>query len=319
MTAEAGQQQGTPAPIPGTPEYDAAMAAKYDNRLAGGHPNADDTLAKELTGGTGKQPDNKPVKPEGVPDKFWNADKGEVNYAAWAQSTAELESRFTKQQQQQKQDDTTKAHADKKAALQSAVDALKADPNHKPEDLQAAEKALKDHGDAPAAPAPSTDKLDFNAFTEEYASTGELSADSYAKLEKSGLPKDVVDTYIDGIKARAELIAQSTYKLVGGEENYTKMLDWAKANLSATEKQAFNQTQGAAREMAVQGLYQRFSTANGSEPNLVQGGNTGPASSGYKSVAEMKAAMRDPRYWTDPAYQAEVEKKIESGMKAGYL
>ena len=80
-------QETKEAPKLGTPEYDAAKAAEFDKRTEEAAQAAKDQTI---------QPD-KPQKPEGVPDKFWDAEKGEVNYAAWSKSTAELEAKLSKQ------------------------------------------------------------------------------------------------------------------------------------------------------------------------------------------------------------------------------
>jgi hypothetical protein len=40
----------------------------------------------------------------------------------------------------------------------------------------------------------------------------------------------------------------------------------------------------------------------------MQGGKTAPG--GFESVAQVVAAMSDPRYKIDPAYRAQVERKI---------
>jgi len=60
-------------PAPGTPEYDAAMAAKYD-AATGNAPQAE-----------------APQRPAHVPEKFWNPETGAVDTEAWARSYTELE------------------------------------------------------------------------------------------------------------------------------------------------------------------------------------------------------------------------------------
>jgi hypothetical protein len=60
---------------------------------------------------------------------------------------------------------------------------------------------------------------------------------------------------------------------------------------------------------AVKGLQARYKASVGAaEPKFIQGGKTNPG--GYQSVAEVVAAMSDRRYKIDPAYRAEVERKI---------
>ena len=49
----------------------------------------------------------------------------------------------------------------------------------------------------------------------------------------------------------------------------------------------------------------------GNEPKLMSGKSSNtPSSQTFKSNAEVVAAMRDPRYKTDIAYQHEVQRKL---------
>ena len=63
-------------------------------------------------------------------------------------------------------------------------------------------------------------------------------------------------------------------------------------------------------KLAVVGLKAKFEKANGNEPNLVEGKATVSGQDGYKSWAEVTAAMSDDRYTKDPAYQALVQDKL---------
>lgn len=164
-----------------------------------------------------------------------------------------------------------------------------------------------------AAKVVATAGLDYAALSEEYADKGELSPESYAALaEKAGLDKATVDAYIAGQQALAREAENRAFDIAGGPEEYTKMSQWAAANLTPAEIQAFNKAvEGTAEEtaLAVAGLKAKYVKANGSEPALLSGGAK-PDSTGYQSRAEMTAAMRDPRYAKDPAYRKAVEQKI---------
>lgn len=292
--ADLQQQQDAPPPAPGTPEYDAAMVAKFE-KVTGAKP---DTLPAPPA----------PSKPAEVPDKFWNAEKGTVDYAAWAKSTAELEAKFTKERQQPQPPAPPNPPKDEaKAALEAKVTALKADANAKPEDVAAAEKALADYV-PPAAP-----KVDIKAYAKELTETGQLSEESYNALEKSGYDREFVDQYIAGQKAIAEQRAATGYQLVGGKEQFTAMTAWAAANLSHEEKVAFNDAvvgTDAQMRQAIESLKSRYQQANGSPPKLLGGSPPATGENGFKSKAEMTAAMRDPRYAKDPAYRQSVERKV---------
>ena len=102
--------------------------------------------------------------------------------------------------------------------------------------------------------------------------------------------------------------------MVGGDEAYTEMATWAAGNMSEGEKKAYNTAVNSKDmdtvKLAVDGLRAKYESANGSEPNLTQGKATPTTEQGYKSWAEVTAAMSDSRYAKDPAYQAMVKNKI---------
>ena len=95
------------------------------------------------------------------------------------------------------------------------------------------------------------------------------------------------------------------------------MMEWASSNLSEAEVNAYNSTVNGkdieATKLAIAGLNARYKNAEGVEPNLAKGDR--PSSSnaqGYRSWAEVTAAMSDPRYSKDTAYQADVQAKIKN-------
>lgn len=158
--------------------------------------------------------------------------------------------------------------------------------------------------------------LDAGAIGEEYLTKGGLSADTYAKLEKAGLPRAFVDGWIEGREAQAEQHRQRLYSEVGGEETFTRVQEWARANLKPAEIKAYNDavTRGDVEMMAlaVRGLHSKHLAAVGSRPTLLGGDASPTAAEGFGSQAEMTAAMRDPRYRKDATYRAEVERKLSA-------
>jgi hypothetical protein len=63
--------------------------------------------------------------------------------------------------------------------------------------------------------------------------------------------------------------------------------------------------------MAVKGLYAQFQASGNASPSLQQGSTSGSGSvQGFNSSAQMVAAMQDPRYKNDPAYRANIEKRL---------
>lgn len=258
------------APAPGTPEYDAAMQAVADARMGGGDPV-------------------KAEKPADVPEKFWNAEKGVVDYVAMAKSYNELSTKLGQQ----------KPAVEKPAVVDTPV------VEQTPEQKAAAEAA---------AVAAASKGVDFAALSAEYAEKGALTPETYAALDKKGFPKQVVDTYIEGQKSIAASYDKAAFDAAGSKDQFTKMVDWAGKNLDGDSQKAFNDavdSQDVGRlKLAVTGLRAAYEAAEGTDPTLIAGGNAGDSTVGFKSMAEQKAAQSDPRYKKDAAYRETVYKRI---------
>lgn len=251
------------APVPGSSEYDAAMIAKFDKHTGqGGEPST-------------------PQKPDDIPEKFWDADKGVVRTEELLKSYKELEKNRTQQ------------HMEKPVeAVDAPKDSLK---------LSEAEAAVG--------------VVDMAKFNTEFMEKGELSTETYESLAKSGIPKEMVDGYIEGQKALAAERDNAGFNLVGGKEAFDKIASWAKQSLPVSDREAFNKAvagSDAEMKMAMMGLKAQYEASNGKEPSLA-GGNAAPSgSSGYESTAQMTADMRDPRYKTDTAYRQKVANKLSN-------
>jgi len=154
---------------------------------------------------------------------------------------------------------------------------------------------------------------DLAPMSREFADTGALSEKSYKALEGKGIPRELVDAYVEGQKALADAQVNSVYSAVGGQESYQKMTAWAAENMSPDEVEAFDNIIESGNQasvmMAVRGLHARYSSAAGS-PRLIQGGMAASGTNAFRSLAELTAAMRDPRYKADPAYRKDVEDRL---------
>ena len=158
--------------------------------------------------------------------------------------------------------------------------------------------------------------FDMAELTDEFVANGELSDDTYAKLEKAGFDRTVVDTYIAGQQALSEQVQGRVEAHVGGADVLQDMLEWAADGLSEAEARAFNTVVDTADEaglkLALDGLKAKYEAANGSEPKLLGGGPSANAGPAFRSTAEVTRAMSDPRYATDPAYRADVEARLRN-------
>ena len=164
--------------------------------------------------------------------------------------------------------------------------------------------------------------IDAQDITQRFTDTGEISEDDYSKLGEAGFSKQVVDTYLDGLRGVGEGDEIPTQQIqnikdsVGGDQAYEQMADWCQQNLSEQEIKAFDKITETADapviQLAVEGLYTRYKNAMGVEPDLVTGR---PAASGpnpYRSTAEVQAAMSDPRYGKDVTYTENVYSRLNN-------
>jgi hypothetical protein len=152
-------------------------------------------------------------------------------------------------------------------------------------------------------------------FSKEFYENGDLSEESIQKVVSLGLPEQVVRAYVDGQKAVLESQTNAIMQTVGGEQQYQSMIEWASENIDETEIDAFNSIMESGNmpsiKMAVEGLRARYEKAAGSSTGkLIQGEATGPAGGAFRSIAEIVAAMKDPRYARDPAYRKDVESRV---------
>lgn len=164
-------------------------------------------------------------------------------------------------------------------------------------------------------------EIDFSDMNSRWQQSGELDADDYSQLDQAGFNKEMVDAYLAGLSYQAAKDSALTMQQVnevkasvGGEAEYSAMIEWASKNLSKEEVEAFDSivnTQPLSTvKLATAGIYSRYTGANGREPKLI-GGRT-PRSDGdvFESTAQVVEAMSDPKYHKDPAYRKKVEAKL---------
>jgi hypothetical protein len=152
--------------------------------------------------------------------------------------------------------------------------------------------------------------IDYTAMESEYQELGGLSKETYEALADAGIPETMVDAYIAGQEALTQTTITKMYDIAGGEQTYNDMIGWAQDTLSESEIDAFNSSliNEGTSEFAINGLYARYSAEKG--PNLVKGSTTNAASGGFASTQEMMVEMANPRYKKDPAFRAEVQRRV---------
>ena len=188
------------------------------------------------------------------------------------------------------------------------------------EDLAKAYSELEKKQSVPEEPSQQQMRADAEAsqgmekFYTEFQDKGELSDQSYEELSKMGLDKNLVDGYIAGQEAIANTEVQAVHNLVGGTDNYNKVIEYAKGNLNEAEQNAFNETleTGSIEQVkfAVQGIASRAGVNAEQPQTMINGDSIETNSDIFESSAQVIDAMNDPRYAKDPAFRKLVEEKI---------
>mgnify|MGYP001312514217 FL=1 len=107
---------------------------------------------------------------------------------------------------------------------------------------------------------------------------------------------------------------QQLQGVVGGQENYTNMIDWAQKSLNETEVNMFDAVMAKgdplAAFFAVRSLAYAYNDAVGYDGNVVQGKAPRQNTDQFRSQQELIQAMSDSRYENDPAYRQDVMDKL---------
>ena len=110
--------------------------------------------------------------------------------------------------------------------------------------------------------------------------------------------------------------------IVGGDKNYTNMIDWAQKSLNEQEVQMFDAVMAngdpLAAFFAVRSLAYAYNDAVGYDGNVVQGKAPRQNTDQFRSQAEVVAAMGDPRYENDPAYRRDIMEKLERSPNVSF-
>ena len=102
--------------------------------------------------------------------------------------------------------------------------------------------------------------------------------------------------------------------IVGGDQQYTQMLEWAQEGLNKQEIDMFDQVMEGgdplAAFFAVRALGYAYQNAIGYDGNMIQGKAPKQNTDQFRSQQEVIQAMSDPRYENDSAYRQDVMNKL---------
>lgn len=165
---------------------------------------------------------------------------------------------------------------------------------------------------------------DTQRYTEEITRDGKLTDKSYTELERRGFSREMVDTYIQGLKSAEAAHLSSAYEAVGGKQQYDALVAWASKSLSAEQKASYNRIFATGDQMAInmglKSLSEQYKQAVPSAPQQqVVGGGGAPAQGDvFTSRAEMVAAMTKDEYWNNPEENRKIQEKVQRSIAAGY-
>lgn len=243
-------------------------------------------------------PPSGPTRPDHIPEKFWDAEKGEVRVEALAKSYGELEK-------------------SRSAPKEEPVEGAEAAPAEPSKDGKI-EKPKPAEGEPEVSPL--TELL--GKVQTEFAENSAIGEETLGELAKAGIPKEIAETYLEGLQALAERTVGEIHGYVGGKDQYAEMADWAAKQLSDDDLDAFNTAldNPKLRETAVRGLYARFQSANPGEGNLrgPQGGQGSASGDVFTAKDQVLEAMRDPKYAQSASYRQEVQDKLARSQRAGF-
>ena len=224
-------------------------------------------------------------KPDGVPDKFWNAEKGEVDSTSLMASYVELERKLGE------------------AAPADTLSPPSPPTTSTPE----------------ATPPTESEGFSIGKYEDEYRENGDaLNEDTYSELQtKFGLEKEEVNKYIQYRQQEANTFAQEIFGMVGGEDAYQSLIGWASNTLPKTEVDRLNSVLETAEKDSVRveilKLNNKYRDSVGAEPISPVAGSTTTNSTGPKPFASLQEAVearKDKKFDLDPAYRTEWEQRV---------
>ncbi len=230
-----------------------------------------------------------PPMPEGGQEKYYNAETGAYDW----------ESAFKEQAWV--------------ASQKPASDAENAEANP-------AEGAENTEGDQAAQDMATKAGVDFNEINDYVAANeGKPSEDHLKAFEAAGIPREIVEDYAAMKMDLAFQHIDTVTEFLGGDTGIANLRDYMSKNFTQDEVTAFE------NQLLEPGTWRATASFLLQSAGLPQGGRglvKGPnaaasATSGetFGSEAEFNAAMRDPRYKSDPAYRTRVMNALRNSQQ----
>ena len=166
------------------------------------------------------------------------------------------------------------------------------------------------------------DPFEMNQYFAENGGT--LSEDMYSQLGKAGLTKEVVDSYLAGVRSEVGIesaepvLSESEIKdlknLAGGERGYDNLMEWAGQNLDQEAIKDFDDVLAtgnkSAIKFAITALMGKYEDSQGRDSKIVTGKESSTET--YRSMAEVVRDMNKPEYQNDEAFRDDVLRKLSA-------
>ena len=163
----------------------------------------------------------------------------------------------------------------------------------------------------------SSSPVDWDQISEKLSATQNLEETDFQQLQSIGIPREVIDSYIQLLETGNEAAQTKTIEYAGGQESIDQMFGWAQQNLNEEEIGNYNDILASPNwRMAIDslrvasGLGGPASSPDAQAPQLMEGTSAPASGSGFASSQEMIAAMSDPKYKSDPAFRNQVRLRV---------
>jgi len=166
---------------------------------------------------------------------------------------------------------------------------------------------------------------------DEATSGNDFTPELTEELNKMA-PQDLANLYLDyrqnnqNAQPESRDFSEENIKelkgIVGGEENYTNMVQWAQKSLNKQEVDMFDAVMERgdplAAFFAVRSLAYAYNDSIGYDGNMVQGKAPRQSNDQFRSQQEVVKAMGDSRYENDPAYRRDIMEKLKRSPNVNF-
>ena len=167
------------------------------------------------------------------------------------------------------------------------------------------------------------DPFEMNTYFEQ--NNGTLSDEMYDKLSTAGFNRELVESYLKGLRGQlgypegeqpvlTESEITDIKNIAGGDRGYDNLMEWAGENLDQEAIKDYDAVLAtgnkSAVKFAVTALMGKYEDSQGRDSKIVTGKES--ATETYRSMAEVVRDMNKPEYQNDEAYRDDVLRKLSS-------